>query len=112
MKTLIWRVGLDSLPTKENLRKRRLLNDDICPYCNLDKESSLHALWSCPALNSIWEMQFGWLIKDTGKCESLLDVIQLYQEKSNLTELFAMTASLIWSRRNQIRAGETAVSVG
>ena len=44
VKSLLWRAKLDSLPTRLNLRKRRLLNDDSCPHCNLDKESALHAL--------------------------------------------------------------------
>ena len=62
VKTLIWRVGSDTLPTRVNLRKRRLLIDDSCPHCNLDKETSLHALWSCPSLNPIWKVHFGWFI--------------------------------------------------
>ena len=112
VKTLIWRAGSDALPTKVNLRKRRLLIDDSCPHCNLDKETSLHALQSCPSLNPIWKVHFGWLIKEAVNCTSLLDIIQLCQEKSNLSELFAMTASLIWSCQNQIRAGEVVVPVG
>ena len=102
VKTLMWRAGSDALPTKVNLRKRRLLIDDSCPHCNLDKETSLHALWSCPSLNSIWKVHFGWLIKEAVNYTSLLDIIQLCQEKSNRSELFAITASMIWSHRNQI----------
>ena len=52
VKTLIWRVELDSLPSKANLMKRKILSDDAYPNYNLDQETSHHALWSCPALAS------------------------------------------------------------
>nr|POE60949.1 hypothetical protein CFP56_74244 [Quercus suber] len=56
-------------------------------------------------------VHFDWLIKDSWNCNSLLDIIQLCQEKNDLTDLFAMTASLLWSRRNQLRVGVAAVLV-
>ena len=82
-----------------------------CPHCNIDKESSLHALWSCPCLTPIWKDHFDWLIKKALNCSSMLDIIQLCQEKNNLLELFAMTAALIWPRWNQFRAGEASVPI-
>ena len=112
LKTLIRRAGLDSLPSRANLMKRKILSDDAYPNYNLDQETSHHALWSCPALASSWEVHFAWLIDDSRNCISFLDVIQLCQEKCNLTELFAMTASLIWSRKNQICVGEAAIPLG
>nr|XP_023887146.1 uncharacterized protein LOC111999255 [Quercus suber] len=39
---------------------------------------------------------------------SFLDVLQLCSEKSNLVDLFAMTVSQIWTRRNKLRVGEDA----
>nr|POF08360.1 putative ribonuclease h protein [Quercus suber] len=108
VKSLMWRAGLDSLPTRANLRKRRLINEDTCPHCNLNSESSLHALWSCPSLLPIWKVHFEWLIKDSWNCRSLLDVFQLCLESSDLLDLFAMISSLIWARRNQLRVGESA----
>ena len=63
VKTLLWRAGSETLPTKENLWKRRILSDASCPNCNINKESSFHALWSCPYLSPIWKVHFDWLIK-------------------------------------------------
>nr|POE55048.1 putative ribonuclease h protein [Quercus suber] len=111
VKSLMWRAGLDSLPTRTNLRKRRLITDDICPHCNLNSESSLHALWSCPSLLPIWKVHFDWLLKDSWNCRSLLDIFQLCHESSDLLDLFAMISSLIWARRNQLRVGESATPV-
>ena len=111
VKTLLWRAGSDALPTKVNLQKRRILSDASCPGCNFENESSLHALWSCPCLLPIWQPHFGWLIKKAQNCSSLRDLILLCQEKCNSLELFAMTAALIWSRRNQIRVGDASVPI-
>ena len=109
VKTLLCRASSETLPTKENFWKRRILSDASCPNCNINKESSFHALWSYPYLSPIWKVHFDWLIKKALNCSSMLDIIQLCLEKSNLLELFAMTAALIWSRRNQLRAGEASI---
>ena len=111
VKTLLWRAGSDALPSKANLLKRRILSDASCPGCNIENESSFHALWSCPCLLPIWNSHFGWLIKKAHNCSSMLDLFFLCQEKSNALELFAMTAALIWARRNQIRLGEVSVPI-
>ena len=94
-----------------NLRKKRILTDDSNTHCNLDKETKFHALWSCPSLFHVWKVHFSWLIKKAVNCTSLLDIIQLNQEQSNLLDLFAMTTSLIWARQNQIRVGEATLPV-
>lgn len=38
-------------------------------------------------------------------------VSELYQDHSNLIELFAMTVSLIWAHRNQLRVGEKVLQL-
>lgn len=99
VKTLLWRASTDSLPSKANLLKRRVLNNDLCPDCKLKSETSFHALWSCTELTSIWEAKFAWLIKLSKDCNSFAEVVQLCQMRSDLFELFAMIVSLIWSRK-------------
>ena len=44
VKTLLWRVGTNSLPSKANLLKCKVLTNDICPGCKLKSETSFHAL--------------------------------------------------------------------
>lgn len=46
VKTLLWRARTDSLPSKANLMKRRVANDDLCSGYKLKSETSFHALWS------------------------------------------------------------------
>ena len=112
VKTLLWRAGSNSLPSKENLMKWRVVNVDFCPGCKLKSETLYHALWSCIAIASVWEANFAWLIKLSKDCNSLVEVIQLYQEHNDLFELFTMTVPLIWARKNQLKVGESIVPLG
>jgi hypothetical protein len=45
VKTFTWRACHDILPTKSNLLKRKVIEEDICPCCNLEKETLFHAIW-------------------------------------------------------------------
>ena len=109
VKTLIWRAGLDALPTQANLVKRMVLCDPVCPNCGLGQESVLHALWSCSALSEVWATHSAWLTRQTRYCSNFLDIIQACQSRSNLFDLFAIITSLIWAHRNRLRVGKTAV---
>nr|POF26930.1 hypothetical protein CFP56_37702 [Quercus suber] len=111
VKTLLWRAGTDSLPSKASLLKRKVVCNDLCSECKLESESSFHALWVCCVVAQVWEQKFAWLCKLLGKCNSFLDVIQLYQDHSDLLNLFAMIASLLWTRRNQRRVVEQALEL-
>lgn len=71
----------------------------------------LHALWSCPAKFEVWATHFVWLVRQNRRSSNFLDVIQMCQERSDLFEIFAMTASLIWIRRNKLCVGEVAISL-
>ena len=107
VKMLLWRAGTDSLPSKTNLLKRRVLTDDICSGCKLKSETSFHALCSCSELFSVWKGKFEWLINLSKECSSFVEVIQLCQSRNDLLELFTMIVSLIWTHRNQVKVGDS-----
>ena len=50
----LWKACNNILPTKANLFKRGVTQDDKCPICNLEMESVGHSLWSCQAANDVW----------------------------------------------------------
>jgi hypothetical protein len=63
----IWRIGgprivklfmrqacNNILPTNENLLKRKILTDALCPICKSEIESVGHALWIWPAAQDVW----------------------------------------------------------
>ncbi|XP_030970668.1 uncharacterized protein LOC115991059 [Quercus lobata] len=105
----MWRAGLDALPSRVNLVKRKVLCDPVCPNCGLEQESILHALWSCPALSEVWTIHFAWLTRKTRFCSNFLDVIQACHSRSNLFDLFAIITSLLWTCRNRLRVSETTI---
>lgn len=44
----MWRAIRECLPIKDTLRSRRIKVDIKCPVCNLNEETSIHALLTCP----------------------------------------------------------------
>ncbi|XP_042958203.1 uncharacterized protein LOC122293808 [Carya illinoinensis] len=55
-KMLIWRACHDSLPTKLNLYKKRIVESPLCPICQLEQESVMHVLWSCVSVQVVWSL--------------------------------------------------------
>ena len=111
MKTLLWRAISNALPTRANLVKRKVLTDPNCQACGEALESPLHALWSCPKLNSVWSVHFNLLRSEARDSSSFLDVFRLCLENSHLSDLFAMIAYLLWLRRNKMRVGEAVADL-
>ena len=95
VKIVLWRAGTDSLPIKVNLKKRKIVNDDLYPGCNLKSESTFHALWSYTELSLVWDVKFAWLKKKTRNCESMLEVIQCCHDHGDHLDLLAMIVSLL-----------------
>lgn len=49
VKMFMWKACNDFLPTKLNLLRRGVVNNDRCSICERGAESMKHCLWSCPA---------------------------------------------------------------
>lgn len=54
VKQFPWKVGQKVLPTKLNLFNKNITNNSICPICQRDVKSSIHALWNCPIASYVW----------------------------------------------------------
>jgi hypothetical protein len=54
LKNFMWRACKNLLLTKENLMKRKVVEEPLCPICNLEVETTLHVLWDCPASIDVW----------------------------------------------------------
>jgi hypothetical protein len=50
-----WKACNNILPTKGNLSKRAVTQDDKCPICKLETETIGHSLWSCQAAKDVWK---------------------------------------------------------
>ena len=95
VKILLWRAGLDALPSRMNLVKRMVNCDPICPSCGLEQETTFHALWSCSALVEVWSFCFASLIRQTRMCSNFLDIIQVCCSRSESLDMFATISSFI-----------------
>lgn len=104
----MWRAGL---PIRVNLVRRKLLTDSICPQCKKGPEHTLHALWTCPLLSTVWQVVFSDLVAISRSCSSFLNVIQLAQQNKSRLDLFAWMVSLIWHRRNKLHLEEDAIPI-
>jgi len=61
---LSWRIALDRLPTRSNLRQKgvNLLNDySSCPLYHDDKEPVSHLFFSCRFSHLVWFNCYKWL---------------------------------------------------
>ncbi|KAL0008254.1 hypothetical protein SO802_009756 [Lithocarpus litseifolius] len=47
IKFFLWRVCSNALPTMENLKRRKILEDAKCKACLVAQENTLHAIWNC-----------------------------------------------------------------
>ncbi|XP_068323161.1 uncharacterized protein [Pyrus communis] len=54
VKICVWRRYMNALPTKVNLKNRRVLTEDICGLCDKESETVEHALLQCPRSAAIW----------------------------------------------------------
>ena len=54
MKVFGWRACHDILPTKRNLKKKRVLSEELCSFCSRFQKSTIHVLWECTVVQDIW----------------------------------------------------------
>ncbi|KAH9763516.1 reverse transcriptase domain-containing protein [Citrus sinensis] len=102
VKIFLWRAAKNLLPTAENLRKKRVMQEATCPICKKEIESTTHALLFCKFARKVW--RYSSLGIDL-KTENFPDVITLlhhsYHHHSNLNgELVASFLWVIWNARN------------
>ena len=112
IKKILWRACSDALPTRCNLLRRKVLDDPTCPQCGIESESTLHALWECSQLRSVWDKVFGWIRKDYPSVSQVTNLVALVPEHTNQLDLFATIAWFIWGRRNKVRCNEPSVPLG
>ena len=110
IRSLLWGATNDSFPTKVNLARRKLLQVDTCPKCNLELEIVVHALWSCQKLDPVWLPQFAKLNEATSPLSCFSELMYLaLQDPSCCVEVFANTISLIWMSRNKAAFGSACL---
>ena len=76
IRVFAWRACQNILPTRENLFRRKVIQDEFCERCNQAPESVLHVLWECGAAQDVWAVAPGRLQK---VCTEQREFLQLFE---------------------------------
>ena len=106
IKNFLWRVCSNALPTKENLKKRRIIDDASCNACQTEQESIFHTLCECEKLSHVWAPCFSWVRTEHPGLRDIQDLINLLGQEVQRLELFGVVAWFIWSHRSRLRLNE------
>ncbi|KAJ9549852.1 hypothetical protein OSB04_022395 [Centaurea solstitialis] len=106
----VWRLLKKRIPTKPNLMTRGInLPSDLCPLCNMEKETEVHLFFSCPKVIDVWIWVSNWCGVELGHINSLDQLIFNLLDGSNsdrkrrFSEAVAGTTLwLIWKFRNNL----------
>jgi hypothetical protein len=106
VKMFTWRACHNILPTRSNLSKRKVVEDNMCPCCKRERETAMHVIWSCPASQDVGvgrggDSCFHKCSNDSVSFEDLLENI-MQQFRRDEVELFVVIARCIWLRRNSL----------
>lgn len=98
----MWKAINDSLPTRRNLARRKVVESPNCLVCENDEKSICHAMWSCSAAGDVWAKDSNPLQKWSGSEDEMFSarekmVLNLPHEE---LELVAIVMRKIWLKRN------------
>ncbi|XP_057809075.1 uncharacterized protein LOC131023546 [Salvia miltiorrhiza] len=100
-----WRMMLNRLPTRDNLKKKRILTteeESKCNECGMGEESSNHLFLLCPKIEEVWNEIQRWLgipLAQPNHIERHYDMfINLGNKKKIRTLLLAIWVGTIWMR--------------
>jgi ribonuclease HI len=111
-KNFLWRASQDILPTRGNLRRRKITDDYLCPICGLSEETTVHILWQCPSAVDVWSIGSAKLQKSSCSGKNFRQIVEDILEKSDQEDviLFAGIARRLWMRRNEVVFGGSLAS--
>ncbi|XP_042939495.1 uncharacterized protein LOC122274525 [Carya illinoinensis] len=102
VKVFLWKALNDCLPTRTNLKKRKVVKDACCPIYETEDESITHALWSCRGSMDVWADKKSPLHKWSS---NEVQFYELWERLSALVakeelELVVVVMRGVWFRRN------------
>ena len=98
------------LPTKVNLKRRKILQDSICDICKFEEDTTTHVLWNCEIARETWTctkvstpvgVSDGWTFQDI-----LWHMIILDHVEEARVAMVVTVAWVLWCNRNVIRTRE------
>lgn len=99
----LWRLCSNSLPVRRLLKRRHMIEDDLCPWGCGESETSYHAIFGCPRMSSLWsaagceEMCVGPAV------ESFCELIVKWRDiEPHVKVKGAFLAWVIWGEHNSL----------
>ena len=106
VKNLVWRATKNSLPTKDNLVRRKIIQNGSRDVCQEHTEDVKHALYNCLKLAELWKKMPQWTHVNVSSARNFVDLIgNVFAENRELA-LFATIVWALWTRRNNLRTGK------
>ena len=103
VRNLMWRACHNSLSSKCNLFRRRIISEQCCDRCKVENEYTVHAMWSCKMLDDIWSANNSWNFRNQQYFSSFSELMVWILDHQRNPALFAFT---VWS----ILASEKSVT--
>jgi hypothetical protein len=107
LQSFLWKAYGNTLPTKANLHKKGVIEDPLCLICSRTPETISHVLWNCPATRDVRLESPPRIQKCAIEEDSFLNIFSNLLEKFGEEDMqfIAITARLIWFRRNEVVFG-------
>lgn len=105
VKYFTWSLCQNAIASKENLWKRKIIPDPMCPICNLEMESVEHIFLLCSWTQGIWSHpNLNIQVNHQGISQFEVWLMQFAEKKTNLPpiEVVASTLWSIWKSRNNL----------
>ena len=101
-----WRACSRALPTKVNLKKRKVVDTSVCDQYRCLNEDEVHAIWDCVQVHELWEHSYSDVRNKYLNVKNMCDLVSIIKAEGKNMEVFVMSAWLIWMRRNKLRTNE------
>ncbi|KAF5451924.1 hypothetical protein F2P56_026978 [Juglans regia] len=104
VKVFSWRACNDALPPMQNLYKRKIVEEPLCPICHQAEETPGHVLWTCPSAQDAWMLGSKQLQKAAITHEEFGDIFMQMLQRIGKIEicLLAEIPRMLWTIRNKM----------
>ena len=106
VKNLVWRATKNSLPTKDNLVRRKIIQNGCCDACREHTEDVKYAVYSCPKLDELWKRVPQWNHENLRRAMNFVDLIGTVFVENREPTLFSTVVWALWTLRNNLRMGK------
>lgn len=103
IRVFLWRLLKNALPTLDNLERKMVLLDNVCPVCSCDR-SALHLLTDCAHARCLWALTgLSKLVYTADKHDIWEWICSIRQQAAPADfEVFVVATWSIWGNRNKL----------